>query len=95
MNCALAAGDHIVVQTPCYQSHYEVARALGCDISAWSGDERNAWALDPEVLRKLIRPATRAIMLTVPHNPTGHLMPRSTQAAIVEIARAGFMAFQR
>jgi len=88
MNCALTAGDHVVVQTPCYQSHYEVARALGCDVSSWTGDEENGWALDPDALRSLIRPATKALMLTVPHNPTGHLMPRSTQAAIVEIVRA-------
>ncbi|HLW37299.1 MAG TPA: aminotransferase class I/II-fold pyridoxal phosphate-dependent enzyme, partial [Candidatus Eremiobacteraceae bacterium] len=53
MNCALTAGDHVVVQTPCYQSHYEVARALGCDVSSWTGDEENGWALDPDALRSL------------------------------------------
>ncbi|MDQ2817270.1 MAG: aminotransferase class I/II-fold pyridoxal phosphate-dependent enzyme [Candidatus Eremiobacteraeota bacterium] len=87
MNCALSAGDHIVVQHPCYQSHYEVARAIGCDVTQWVGDETAGWSLDPCFLERSIKPNTKAVMLTVPHNPTGYLMSRAAQGAIVDICR--------
>ncbi len=87
MNCALASGDHVIVQSPCYQSHYEVARAIGCEVTPWIGDERTGWSLDPGVLEQSIRPNTKAVMLTTPHNPTGYLMTRDTQQTIVDIVR--------
>jgi aspartate/methionine/tyrosine aminotransferase len=87
MNCTLAAGDHVIVQSPCYQSHYEVARAIGCDVTQWVGDERNGWSLDPALLERSIRPNTKAVMLTAPHNPTGYLMTHQTQSAIIDIVR--------
>jgi aspartate/methionine/tyrosine aminotransferase len=87
MNCTLATGDHIIVQSPCYQSHYEVARAIGCEVTPWVGDERSGWSLDPAFLERNIKPNTKAVMLTAPHNPTGYLMTREKQRAIVDIAR--------
>jgi len=87
MTCALAAGDHVIVQHPCYQSHYEVARSIGCDVTFWTGDEARGWALDVEVLKRELRPNTKAVMLTIPHNPTGHLMPHVTFEAIVGALR--------
>ena len=87
MNCALAAGDHVIVQSPCYQSHYEVARAIGCELTAWIGDEHAGWSLDPGSLERSIKTDTKAVMLTAPHNPTGYLMTPETQRAIVAIAR--------
>ncbi|MBC5824731.1 MAG: aminotransferase class I/II-fold pyridoxal phosphate-dependent enzyme [Candidatus Eremiobacteraeota bacterium] len=88
MNCALSAGDHIIVQHPCYQSHYEVARSIGCDVTLWVGDEHDGWSLDPDFLTRNIRSNTKAVMLTVPHNPTGYLMTHPTQRAILDIAAA-------
>ncbi|HEY7980902.1 MAG TPA: aminotransferase class I/II-fold pyridoxal phosphate-dependent enzyme [Candidatus Eremiobacteraceae bacterium] len=87
MNCALQAGDHVIVQHPCYQSHYEVARSIGCDVTLWTGDERNGWELDVDVLKAALRANTKAVMLTVPHNPTGYLMARSTMDAVIALLR--------
>ncbi len=33
MQAVLQPGDHIIVHWPCYQSHFEVARSIGCDVS--------------------------------------------------------------
>jgi len=74
MHAALASGDHIVVHQPCYRSLVDVARSIGCEVSAWEAREEKGWELEPDELGALIRPSTRAIVLNVPHNPTGYLM---------------------
>ncbi len=75
MHAALEAGDHIIVHWPCYQSLVEVARGIGCDVTLWRADEAAGWALDPDALRRSLRPNTRAIVINTPHNPTGYHIP--------------------
>jgi aspartate/methionine/tyrosine aminotransferase len=75
MHAALAPGDHLVVHTPCYQSLGEVARSIGCSVSPWCAREEDGWALDTAELERLVRPATKVIVLNTPHNPTGWHMP--------------------
>jgi len=87
MHAALEAGDHIVVHWPCYQSLAEVARSIGCEVALWRAREENGWALDPQELRGMIRPNTRAIVLNTPHNPTGYLMPRPVYESVHRLAR--------
>jgi aspartate/methionine/tyrosine aminotransferase len=86
IQAVLGAGDHLIVHWPCYQSHAEVARSMGCAVSAWTAREQDGWALDPQELRGLIRPNTRAIVLTTPHNPTGYLMHPDTLHEVARIA---------
>jgi aspartate/methionine/tyrosine aminotransferase len=87
MNAALAPGDHIIVQYPCYQSLAEVARAAGCAITRWDTYPASGWELDPDFLAGAIRPETRAIVINCPHNPTGYLLSRERLDAILLIAR--------
>ncbi len=87
MQAALSPGDHLIVHWPCYQSLFEVARTLGCRVTRWEAREADGWALDPDTLRRMIRPDTRAIVVNTPHNPTGYLMDRPAMAETVRIAR--------
>ncbi|HKW44084.1 MAG TPA: aminotransferase class I/II-fold pyridoxal phosphate-dependent enzyme [Candidatus Eremiobacteraceae bacterium] len=87
MTSALEASDHVIVHAPCYQSHYEVARSIGCEITSWTGDERRAWELDVEFLKRALRKNTKAVMITAPHNPTGYLMTRSALDEVVDVLR--------
>ena len=87
MNALLDPGDHVVVQRPSYQSLSEVARAIGCEVSAWEADPAGGWELDPDELRSLLRPNTRLVVLNCPHNPTGYLMPRERFEAVIGIVR--------
>ena len=87
MHALLQAGDHVVVHWPCYQSLIEVARSIGCEVSPWRAVEENAWGLDLNELRALLRPNTKAIILNTPHNPTGYLMPKEQFEAVSAIAR--------
>ncbi len=77
MMAALQAGDHVIVHAPHYQALSEVAKGIGCDVSPWYAREENAWALDLDELKRLLRPATKAIVVNLPHNPTGYLMSRA------------------
>lgn len=94
MHAALAPGDHLVVHPPCYQSLVDVARSIGCEVTAWQAREESAWELDPDDLPRLVRPSTRAIVLNVPHNPTGFLMGRDAFLRTLECAEArGLLLF--
>ena len=89
MNSMLNLGDHIIIQYPCYQSLYEVARGIGCEVTRWEMYEADNWELDLNFLQKNIRPNTKAIVINSPHNPTGYLMSQTKFEQIVEIAREG------
>jgi aspartate/methionine/tyrosine aminotransferase len=86
MHAALAPGDHVVVHWPCYQSLGEVARSIGCDVTRWEARAEDGWRLDLDELRRLLRPATRVIVVNTPHNPTGHLMAREDYQALIALA---------
>ncbi len=86
MNVALQAGDHIICQFPAYQSHYSVAEALGAEVSRWCADLAGDGAPDPDDLNRMIRPSTRAIVITTPNNPTGYVFDRARLDAVVQIA---------
>jgi len=88
INSMFGPGDHIIVQTPGYQSLHEVARAAGCDVSLWplrSGE--GGWSADVQGLKELIRPDTRALIINNPHNPTGYIMSRAELDYIINLAR--------
>lgn len=86
LNVALEPGEHAIVTWPGYQSLYEVARAAGADVSLHELHESEGWALDLDRLRRQLTPATRLIVVNLPHNPTGMLPDRATFDALVAIA---------
>ena len=88
MHATLEAGDHVIVHWPCYQSLTAVASSIGCSVTHWEAREEQGWALDLDELRRHIRPDTKAIVMNLPHNPTGYLMPQDQFAQVVETARS-------
>ena len=86
-NAAIGAGDHVIVQFPAYQSQYSIGDALGAQTSRWLSDLSAGGAPDPDDLAKLIRPNTRAIVITSPNNPTGYVFDRARLDATIAIAR--------
>jgi aspartate/methionine/tyrosine aminotransferase len=87
MFAALKEHDHVIIHSPGYQSLAEVAWATGCDVSPWWAREENAWTLDLDELRGLVRANTKAIILNTPHNPTGYLMSRQAYEAVHKLAQ--------
>lgn len=78
MQAALEPGDHLIVHWPCYQSLFEIAASLGCQVSRWEARSENRWELELDELKDLIQPNTKVIVINTPHNPTGYLMSRET-----------------
>ena len=78
--------DHVIVETPCYESALEVARSTGAQISEWPRFAENAWAHDFAALEKLIQPNTKVIYINTPHNPTGLLMPAMILQQVTALA---------
>ena len=75
INVLVGPGDHVVVTWPGYQSLHEVARAAGAEVAFHELREADGWALDADRLLEAVTPATRLVVVNVPHNPTGMLPP--------------------
>lgn len=87
-------GDHVIVETPCYESALEVARSTGAEISEWRRIHENGWAHDLAALEKLIQPNTKIIYINTPHNPTGLVMAADVfQQVIALAAKHGIIVF--
>ena len=84
----LGPGDHAIVETPCYESARELARAAGAVVSPWQRRYEDGWAHDLDALTRSIRANTRVLYVNQPHNPTGTLMDRATFQRVVELTRA-------
>ena len=87
MMASLKENDHVIVHSPHYQALSEIAKGIGCMVSPWRAREENGWALDLDELRHLMRSSTKAIIVNVPHNPTGYLMPRANFDALNQFAK--------
>jgi aspartate/methionine/tyrosine aminotransferase len=79
-------GDHVIVETPCYESALEVARSTGAQVSEWPRHFENGWAHDLAALEKLLQPNTKILYINTPHNPTGLLMPASIFQQVMALA---------
>ncbi|HEV8371476.1 MAG TPA: aminotransferase class I/II-fold pyridoxal phosphate-dependent enzyme [Pyrinomonadaceae bacterium] len=94
MNSTLHAGDHIVVQWPCYQSLYDVAQSIGCEVTKWETREEERWELDLDFLKRNLRPRTKVVVINCPHNPTGYLMSNEKLLEIDGLSKEhGFIIF--
>lgn len=82
----LDAGDHIVVVRPNYATNIETPRALRCAIDYIDLDFDQGFAFDIDKLKSLVRPNTKLISVTTPHNPTGVALSADQLKQIVAIA---------
>lgn len=87
MNCMLEKGDHVVTTFPGYQSLYEIANSLGCEVSKWQPDYKNGWQFDLDRLKSLIRKETKLVVINFPHNPTGATISKADFSELIELCR--------
>lgn len=81
----LEKGDHLVVARPNYATNIETPKAIGAEISYLDLNMENGFAVDPVELEKLIRPDTKYVSLTCPHNPSGVSMSEETLRRIIAL----------
>jgi len=82
----LSPSDHLVVVRPNYATNIETPRAIGCDISFIDLSFDNGFALDLAQVAAVMRPNTRYISVTCPHNPTGTVMSRADIDGLIALA---------
>jgi aspartate/methionine/tyrosine aminotransferase len=93
-HAVLGAGDHAVVEVPCYESALAVARSTSADVDVWRRTYADGWAYDLDELERLLRRDTKLVYVNTPHNPTGTLMPRAVLERVVELcAERGAVLF--
>jgi len=88
MNCLVKKGDHVITTFPGYQSLYEVANAIGCEVSQWTPRKENGFIFDIEDLKELVRDDTRLIVINFPHNPTGATIKEDELKEIINLAKS-------
>ena len=79
-------GDHVIVQTPCYQSALSVPRSLGCEVTEWECRYERDWEPDFAELERAVRGNTRVLYINSPHNPTGFHFNQEILIRILRLA---------
>lgn len=87
MNCILKKGDHVISTFPGYQSLYEIANSIGCEVSYWKPDYSKGWHFYLEKLKTEIRKNTKLVVINFPHNPTGATISTNELNEIVKLCR--------
>jgi aspartate/methionine/tyrosine aminotransferase len=87
MQVLLEPGDHVISTFPGYQSLYELARSMGCNISLWKPDEDQVWHFSIQQLEEMIRDDTKLVVVNFPHNPTGFLPTHDEYKSLVDLVR--------
>jgi len=86
MRAILDPGDEVIYSEPCFVSYpAEIIMAHGVPVPV-STKKADAFALDPEEVRKKITPKTKAILINFPCNPTGAVMPKRNLEKLAQLA---------
>jgi aspartate/methionine/tyrosine aminotransferase len=87
MAALIKPGDEVLFEQPAYEPMLAAARYLGARVKRFSRTFENGFRILPEELETLASHATRLIVLTNLHNPSGVLIDDSTLKLIGEVAR--------
>ena len=94
MNAILEPGDRVVCTFPGYQSLYQLALSIGCDVVFWEPVEAEKWRFDPDRLEELLAQNTKLVVWNFPHNPTGALPSHEDYERMLALAeKAGAWVF--
>ena len=80
-------GDEVIVLEPFYEN-YGPDAILCSAAPVYLALEPPDYRLDPDRLRALVTPRTRAIVINTPNNPTGRVFDREELEAVADVCRA-------
>ena len=84
----VGAGDRVVAVTPLWPNLVEIPKILGAEVSTVAlGYGEQGWSLDLDRLLAALTPGTRMLLLNSPNNPTGWVMRREDQRAVLDHCR--------
>lgn len=73
----LSKGDRLLVVRPNYATNIETPRAIGALIDFYDLSFEGGYKIDVQKLISMIKPETKLVSVTNPHNPTGVVIPES------------------
>jgi alanine-synthesizing transaminase len=79
-------GDDVLIPVPTYPLYTAVLAKIGARPVFYRTDQRRGWQPDVDHVRSLITPATRALVVIDPNNPTGATYSVEARRALVELA---------
>ena len=80
------AGDEVLIPVPTYPLYTAVLAKIGAKPVFYDTAPAHGWLPDVQQIRRLITPATRALVVIDPNNPTGATYPDEVRRALLEIA---------
>lgn len=87
MQALLDQGDEVLIPAPDYPLWTAMTSLAGGTPVHYICDELSGWEPDLEDIRSKVTPATKAIVIINPNNPTGAVYSREVLEGIVQIAR--------
>lgn len=84
----LAPGDDVLVESPGYDPLPAAATLLGARVRTFERRFEDGYALDPDAVAAALTPATRLVMLSNPHNPSGAIASPESLARLANLAEA-------
>jgi len=79
-------GDEVLIPVPTYPLYTAVLAKIGARAVFYRTDERRGWQPDVDHIRRLISPATRALVVIDPNNPTGATYSAEARRALVDLS---------
>ncbi|MFM0731353.1 pyridoxal phosphate-dependent aminotransferase [Paraburkholderia sediminicola] len=80
----VGAGDRVVAVTPLWPNLVEIPKILGAQVETVAlGYGERGWQLDLEQLLAALTPDTKMLLINSPNNPTGWVMSRDEQRAVL------------
>lgn len=83
----LTPGDEVIIPTPSFVCYAPLARMSGGVPVILETRYEDKFKIDPEMLRSLITPKTKMLVLPYPNNPTGAIMTKEELCEIAEVIR--------
>jgi alanine-synthesizing transaminase len=80
------AGADVLVPSPTYPLYTAVLAKIGARPVYYRTDPGRGWLPDLDHLKSLVTPATRALVVIDPNNPTGAAYPLDIRRGLVEVA---------
>lgn len=85
--CLTEGGDEVLSPDPCYITYEATIGASGAVMTSMPLRPENGFQIDPADLAAALTPATRAILVNSPHNPTGSVLTAESLQALAEVCR--------
>jgi aspartate/methionine/tyrosine aminotransferase len=79
------AGDEVLVPMPTYPLYTAITHKIGAREVYYRTGPDTHWQPDPQQIRQLITPRTKAIVVNDPNNPTGAAYSHAIRRELVEI----------